>query len=222
MDTYRMEKESQMTRKYVFFVLFIVLAGLAAFIGIAKWVTSKDVIAFDSTVIAFIQSFVSDRFTLLMIAISFFGSIKWIAVALIIIACLLCWKKKYALALFLLSASGGGALLNISLKWFFKRERPDILPIVIEKSYSFPSGHSMGSLLFYGSLAFVVLHLMKPSKIRKVAVVVFCLFILLIGISRIYLGVHFPTDVLGGYSVGMAFLFICIIVFRYYEKKTNR
>ncbi|PKG23398.1 phosphatase PAP2 family protein [Niallia nealsonii] len=217
-----MVRESQMTRRYISLILFIILAGIAAFIGIAKWVTSKDIIVFDSNVIAFIQSFVSDRFTAVMIAISFFGSIKWIATVLIIIACLLCWKKKYALAIFLLGASGLGALLNKGLKWFFKRERPDILPIVIEKSYSFPSGHSMGSLLFYGSLAFVVLHLMKPSKLRKIAVFVFCLFILLIGISRIYLGVHFPTDVLGGYSVGMAFLFICIIVFHYYEEKTGR
>jgi len=217
-----MVRESRLTRKYIFFVLFIVLAGMAAFVGIAKWVTSKDVIVFDSTMIAFVQSFVSDRFTEWMIAISFFGSIKWIAAVLIIVACLLCWKKKYALAIFLLGASGAGALLNKGLKWFFKRERPDILPIVIEKSYSFPSGHSMGSLLFYGSLAFVVLHLMRPSKLRAIAVFVFCLFILLIGISRIYLGVHFPTDVLGGYSIGMAFLFICIIIFRYYEEKTNR
>lgn len=217
-----MVRESQMTRKYVFRILFIVLIGIAVFIGIAKWVTSRDVIAFDSTIIAFIQSFVSNQFTAVMIAISFFGSIKWIAFVLIIIACLLCWQKKYVLALFLLGTSGFGALLNKGLKWFFKRERPDILPIVIEKSYSFPSGHSMGAFLFYGSLAFVVLHLMKPSKVRTFAVLFFCLFILLIGISRIYLGVHFPTDVLGGYSIGLAFLFICIIIFRYYEEKTNR
>ncbi|EOR22662.1 phosphatidylglycerophosphatase B [Niallia nealsonii AAU1] len=131
-------------------------------------------------------------------------------------------EKKYALAIFIVSVNGLGALLNKLLKWFFKRERPDILPVIIEKGYSFPSGHSMGSLIFFGSCAYLCIHIVKSTGKKVVAYIIASLFILLIGVSRIYLGVHYPTDVVGGYAIGIAYSVVCILAFRLYEYKAKR
>ncbi|MFT8321568.1 MAG: phosphatase PAP2 family protein [Bacillus sp. (in: firmicutes)] len=217
-----MVDEKKLTIKYILLFLSVVIIAGGGFIAIANWVTSRNVIDFDHHIISFIQSYVSGTLTMIMVAISFIASIKWIVSIIILLAGILCWKKKWALALFLVSTSGLGALLNKGLKLFFKRERPDILPLVVEQSYSFPSGHSMGSMLFYGSLAYIIIHLAKTTKIKVTAVFGMAILILCIGISRIYLGVHFPTDVLGGYSIGLAFLFLCILCFRYYEGRTHQ
>ncbi|WP_445491096.1 phosphatase PAP2 family protein [Niallia sp. 03133] len=217
-----MDNAKKLTIKYLLLFLSVIVIGCSGFIAIANWVTSKDIIDFDQHIISFVQSYISDDFTPIMITISFFASIKWIAALVVLISGILCWRKKWSLAIFLLCASGLGGLLNKGLKWFFKRERPDILPLVVEQSYSFPSGHSMGAILFYGSLAFIIIHLIKSAGIKLITVILMAIFILSIGISRIYLGVHYPTDVLGGYSIGIAFLYLCILCFHYYEGKTNK
>ncbi|MGP7815906.1 phosphatase PAP2 family protein [Niallia sp. 01092] len=217
-----MNKGKRLIINYVLFFLLVALVCSRIFILIAKGVTSNEVIDFDHRIIAIIQSYVTESFTTIMIVISFFGSIKGITFFIVLLTGILCWRKKWALAIFLVGTSGIGALLNKGLKWYFKRERPDILPLVVEQSYSFPSGHSMGSLLFYGSLAYIIIHLVKTTNMKLAAVLILAFIILCIGISRIYLGVHYPTDVLGGFSIGIAFLFLCIICFRYYEERSNR
>jgi len=214
--------ERKITTKYIVSMIAIILIFCSLFYVIAKHVTSSDILSFDNTIIKFIQSFISSDLTMWVERITFLGSVFFIAVAIAIIAALLLWKKKYALAIFIVSVNGLGALLNKLLKWFFKRERPDILPVIIEKGYSFPSGHSMGSLIFFGSCAYLCIHIVKSTGKKVVAYIIASLFILLIGVSRIYLGVHYPTDVGGGYAIGIAYSAVCILAFRLYEYKAKR
>jgi undecaprenyl-diphosphatase len=104
-------------------------------------------------------------------------------------------------------AVGGGSLLNILLKHFFHRQRPVLEnPLVTLSSFGFPSGHTMGATLFYGVLALFVAQSVRAWQLRVVAWSLAALAILLIGLSRIYLGAHYLTDVLGAFAVGLAWL----------------
>jgi undecaprenyl-diphosphatase len=95
-------------------------------------------------------------------------------------------------------------LLNVALKSIFARERPDILRLINETSYSFPSGHAMNNATFYTILVFLICKFIK-NKPLKVALTTLCITLTIaIGFSRVYLGVHYAGDVLGGWLIGFA------------------
>ncbi len=97
-------------------------------------------------------------------------------------------------------------ILNRILKFIIARPRPEVLRIVEEKGYSFPSGHSMVATGFYGFLIYLVYKNIKNKKIKYPLIVMLSVLILLIGISRIYLGAHYATDVIGGWIIGIVYL----------------
>ena len=107
----------------------------------------------------------------------------------------------------LIVAGGGVGILNQLLKAVYHRVRPDLFsgPFHLT-SYSFPSGHSMGSIACYGMLAFIGARLLRRRTYRVALVLVASVLVLCIGLSRIYFGVHFPTDVLGGFTAGAIWL----------------
>ncbi len=93
---------------------------------------------------------------------------------------------------------------NQLLKRIIMRPRPDHLRIVKESGFSYPSGHAMMSLCLYGTLIYLIIKRMKNKKIKILLISLLSLLILLIGFSRIYVGVHYPTDVIGGYFLTIA------------------
>jgi undecaprenyl-diphosphatase len=194
---------------------------LFLFIEIVDELREKELVRFDERVIDYVQAFISPRLTEFMQVITFLGSVKWLAFAVIIAGVLLFIFKKRSLAIFMVISSGVGALFNILLKWIFKRERPDIRPLIEEQGFSFPSGHSMGSFIFYGSLAYMIVHLAKKRRWKTAWVLLLGFFIVSIGLSRIYLGVHFPSDVIAGFAAGGVWLTIMILGFRYFEFRKN-
>lgn len=105
-------------------------------------------------------------------------------------------------------------ILNNLIKIIFMRARPDINPLVIETSYSFPSGHSMISMVFYGYLIYIIYTHKDNIKVKWILITLLSILILLIGISRIYLGVHYASDVIGGFSFGIAYLIIYISILK--------
>lgn len=116
---------------------------------------------------------------------------------------------------FALTVGVGAGLLNNFVKHQFARVRPDYIEhLVSESHYAFPSGHSMGAMILLGSLLFIVIRLWSSEAILHFLVSVVCIVtIVAIGLSRIYLGVHFPSDVLAGFSLGASWLFISIATF---------
>ncbi|WP_254052724.1 phosphatase PAP2 family protein [Bacillus sp. V59.32b] len=172
---------------------------------------------FDSAIIQFIQGQISDQLTSIMKVLTFFGSIPWFIMAAIAVSIFLVLSHKKRYAVFLLFTSWTGLVLNLVLKWMFKRERPDLLPIIAENGFSFPSGHSMGSFVFYGALAVILVRISKHAFLDWIFGSLCALIILFIGISRIYLGVHYPSDVIGGFAAGGAWLTICGLGLRYFE-----
>jgi undecaprenyl-diphosphatase len=119
-----------------------------------------------------------------------------------------------------------GALFNLILKQIFLRPRP-VFPqaFLVDSGYSFPSGHTMISLVFYGAVAFLVLLTLKKRWNKFFVVLGFILISALIGFSRLYLGVHYLTDVLAGWAAGGLWLTVCILgdyLFNYSRKVESK
>ena len=118
--------------------------------------------------------------------------------------------KKRSAALFVLASVAGGTLLSTILKLAFARPRPDVVPhLVAVSSASFPSGHAMLSAVVYLTLGALLSRVEGPPRLKVYILSVAIVLTLLIGISRIYLGVHWPTDVLAGWCAGAAWATLC-------------
>ncbi|MDO5611020.1 MAG: phosphatase PAP2 family protein [Pseudomonadota bacterium] len=123
-----------------------------------------------------------------------------IDIALVLV---LAFKRKWREGLFAGIALGGSAILNVAAKHYFGRARPSLWEsIEPEGTYSFPSGHAMGSM----TLAAVLLLLAWPTRWRWPVIVVMAIFVPMVGISRLYLGVHYPSDILAGWSAALAWV----------------
>lgn len=123
------------------------------------------------------------------------------------------WAEFWWLFLGIGSMAG---VINPLLKLFFERERPDLVHLVVEHSFSFPSGHALTSMILYGSLLLILPVFISNRTLCQSIQILLGLLILLIGCSRIYLGVHFPTDIIGGFSLGLSWL---LLTFPIYEKR---
>lgn len=168
--------------------------------------------AFDDAVYGFVSGFISDGTTRFMKFITFWGSgLALTVLTVMLLLAALLFRKKRTLPYALLIAVNiiMGALLNYILKQLFRRRRPDVLKLVEIGGYSFPSGHSMSSVIFYGFIVFLCLKYVKHRSKYLVAAVL-GLLVLMIGISRVYLGVHYASDVLGGFIIGLAWLIFYI------------
>ena len=164
----------------------------------------------DNAIYETIIKIMNSNITAIMIFISFLGSaITLITLALASI--FLVKNKKYSKLIILNLVLS--FILNRILKLIIARPRPPRLRLVIENGYSFPSGHSMVSFAFYGFLIYLINKKLKNKKLKYPLIILLSVLILLIGISRIYLGVHYVTDVLGGYIIGLIYLMAFIKIF---------
>ncbi|OEH92400.1 phosphatase PAP2 family protein [Bacillus solimangrovi] len=152
--------------------------------------------------------------------ITHFGS-KIVLVPLIAIAGIWFWlvKKDKVAAILIVIAYIGGIVLKDVLKVVIARERPSINEAIDGTGYSFPSGHAMIGLLIYALLTYFVIQNMELSNRKKLILMSFSIvFIFLIGLSRIVLYVHYPTDVIAGYAAG---IILVIIFIRWYHWLKN-
>ena len=161
----------------------------------------------DNAIYETIIKIMNSNITAIMIFISFLGS----AITLITLALASIFLVNSKLKMLNLALS---FILNRILKLIIARPRPPRLRLVIENGYSFPSGHSMVSFAFYGFLIYLINKNLKNKKIKYPLIILLSLLILLIGISRIYLGVHYVTDVLGGYIIGLIYLIVFIKILK--------
>lgn len=187
---------------------------LATFILIA-W-RYPQLAEFDRSVSAYIQSFRSSRVTGCMTVITHLGSAAvTIAIALSLLLYTHAYNPKFlAEARVLALCLSGSWLTNEALKAFFQRARPDAPALVTATGYSFPSGHAMISFAFYGLLGYLLWQYgrRRPGWAIRLGALVAWLLAITIGISRIYLGVHFPSDVIAGYVAGGVWLTGCIMI----------
>jgi membrane-associated phospholipid phosphatase len=135
-------------------------------------------------------------------------------VAVLVLTVIVLWRKRLFDDLMLMVLAAVGAeVITIGLKLGFARERPFFPdPLARESSYSFPSGHASVSLAVYGTLGFIVARHLRNRRAQIAALVGAATLVLLIGFSRLYLGVHFLSDVIAGFSLGLAWMTLCAIL----------
>lgn len=150
-----------------------------------------------------VSLFISDTMTTIMKFITFFADPIWCILFSVLV--IIFWKKiRKAFLINLILVF----MLNYILKLIFSRTRPIDINIITETGYSFPSGHAMISLAIYGFLAYLLWK--SDYKYKKIGVSLLVLLIVLIGISRIYLGVHYTSDVIAGFIVSLGYLLLFI------------
>ena len=172
---------------------------------------------FDLSIYNFIFSFSSTPFTMFMRVISSFASPIVIITALLCIF-LLFKDKKIFLQFFTLTFFT--KVINYIIKIIVKRERPNLITTIsTETGYSFPSAHVMVSTVFYGFMIYLIMKNVKNKKIKNISISILSLLIILIGISRIYLGVHYATDVIFGFVFGLIILLVFIKLIHKKSKK---
>lgn len=188
------------------------LVMLFAFFKVGAKVIDKNINFFDNSVVQFTYSFRNPILTEFMKIITSLGGGIFLGIAVIAtILFLLKSHKKDALIFSFILFFGVG--LNFLLKNIFQRPRPNLLPLIkTDASYSFPSGHTMNSFIFFTCLSYFIFRKFKNRKLGLGLALGAVLLVFLIGVSRIYLGVHYPSDVIAGLIAGLAW-FVIVLLF---------
>lgn len=191
------------------------LASLFLFAAVAEDLLTHQLIAFDNSVTSAVRYYSSDRITYVMKIISLMGSPLTLTVVGAIAMLYTGLVRKHFWDMLLVPISLiGGIILNSALKLLFHRQRPELPHLVRVSGLSFPSGHAMMSFIFYGLLIFLMWANFRGRFFKGFLTAIFTILIVAIGISRIYLGVHFPSDVVAGFAAGSFWLVACILGLR--------
>lgn len=194
------------------FIVFILMAILLVF---------NKTTPLDNFIYKFITSFKSDSLTVFMKIITSSCNTFFIVIATILLVLFIKNKKT---SVFI----GINTILNVGintiLKLIFLRDRPIGISLIEQDGYSFPSGHSMMAVAFYGMIIYLIFKSRCDKKIKVIASTLLSLLILFIGVSRIYLGVHYASDVIAGFAISVSYLILFIeLIYKrfFYKNKKN-
>jgi membrane-associated phospholipid phosphatase len=190
----------------------VFFAAVFLFVIIAVVVALKAVIAIDGNVATWLHVRATPQVTDVMAAISLLGAPTTLTIIAVAGSLLLLYRRRYAEAAMLSTVVLGGNFLNFCLKHLIQRGRPVFDdPLFSLPTYSFPSGHAMASTVFYGLLAIYVSVGARQRYAAPVAIGAAVVTVALVSFSRVYLGLHYLSDVLGGLSEGIAWLALSVI-----------
>lgn len=192
---------------YQWLICFI---SLILFLTITEDVFNNEIIKGDTIGYNIVSSLISDKLTPLVKMVTWFGSATCLILLTVILFIFIKNKKAGLLIgtnLVIIT------ILNQILKSLLQRPRPTGFRIINETGYSFPSGHSMISMAFYGFLIYLIYKNVKNKYLKFTLIIILIILIISIGLSRIYLGVHYTSDVLAGFLLSIAYLiFYCNVV----------
>lgn len=212
-DNLKMKEKSKefIIKNLKWIILFICLIG---FLALAEDVFHKEIMKGDIIGYKIISTFlISDFTTPIAKFITNFGGAIFLII-LTITLFILIKNKKIGLSIILNLIVITG--LNQILKYILQRPRPTEYRLIEETGFSFPSGHSMVSMAFYGYLIYLIYKYVKNKSLKWISIILLSILICSIGISRIYLGVHYTSDVLGGFLISLSYLIVyTLIVNRY-------
>ncbi len=192
--------------------LLLILAFFLLFYDLAEDMLNQELAHFDKSAASAVLAWRSPSLTTAFKLVTYMGS--WAAILLVTaltIFYLLYYRRHKWDAIMFGIAIGGASIMNYLLKVAFGRLRPDPPALVSASGFSFPSGHSMDSLVLYGMILYLLWINIKPSLASSLVSLLLVILIISIGLSRIYLGVHYPSDVLAGYCAGGFWLVTCIL-----------
>lgn len=221
-----MQSSKTFTKKYfeklpLNFVLLLLVFAMAifSFSYLAHEVLWEKEEAFDGAVFNFLSAkVITPQRTVLMTALTYFASAGFLQIAYAVLALLYLFFKDLKRAGEIAFIGIGGYVINYFMKLSFRRLRPPHPLIEPLKNFSFPSGHATSGFIFYGLLVYLVWKMDIARPLKYLAAALLILFALLIGFSRIYLRLHYTTDVLAGFCVGLAWLSLVVGVLEYVKK----
>ena len=208
--------DSNIKVSHLFIISCITLIGFST---MALLVNEDLITEFDRTIISFIQGLETTLLTIIMKFFTFVGAgttIKVLAFITVIIL-FFYFRHRSEILLFVVVLIGSHYVFRV-LKALFQRVRPDLNRLIEIGGYSFPSGHATNAMTFYGSLAFLLWSHIPTRQGRTILIVFSASMIFLIGLSRIYLGVHYPSDVIAGYFAGGFWLVLAVGMYQFVMK----
>lgn len=191
------------------FILF--WAPVIIFLRIAGEIIERQPISLDNTILAWIHSQANPTLNWLFYGLTTIGNVEFILPITILLIAFLLYKKHRRQAMIVFFGVGGAAAANLILKLLFHRDRPAFWQsLITETGYSFPSGHAM----LTSALILCVIAILWKTRWRVISIIFGALLILLIGFSRLYLGVHYPTDIIAGWSVSAVWIAIVLLMLK--------
>ena len=224
-----MQEQKNFFQRYIkklplaFFILLAALVALVAFGMLAHEVLGENEDSFDYTILAYFHNHViTSQLTPIAEAITFMGSSTFLLPSYIILILFHLYKKQKSRAIEIFMIGLIGIAITFLMKLSYHRARPDKPLVSPLKSFSFPSGHAMSAFVFYGLLTYLVwkTHLSKTYKV--IATVVLVTLAVAVGLSRVYLRVHYPSDVLAGFCLGFAWICFAIWILKRIKNKAQK
>ncbi|WP_045519689.1 phosphatase PAP2 family protein [Neobacillus niacini] len=207
----------QLTRAFIISLIFLIAFSFVAFL-----IRADKIVDFDHTIISVVQSLESPFLTTIMEFFTVVGSTQVVVVLCILIIFFLYKVLHHRKELILfIAVVAGSPLLNLLLKEFFQRARPDLHRLIEIGGYSFPSGHAMNAFTVYGILTFLLWRHIFNRSGRCLLLLFSSFIVFMIGVSRIYLGVHYPSDIIGGYFASGFWLATSIWFFQWYVERQS-
>jgi undecaprenyl-diphosphatase len=196
----------------------VITGAVLAAVLLLTWLALADLItdrgaaptALDSAVLSFMVGHRYPLLTALMIGITNAGGTLAMTVVATLTTGWLAWRRQWAGAALVAVAGLGSAILVPLTKNLIGRLRPTGHQLVVQTNQAFPSGHALGSITVIGVVTAVALTMTHARRTRAILVTAATVFVILVGLSRLYLGVHWATDVLGGWLLGGAWLTLCL------------
>ena len=213
-NKFKKEMVLEKIKKFVInnYQLLIIFICLILFLALAEDVFNHEIMKGDIIGYKLISTYlINDSFTPVMKAITWFGSASCLILLTFALFIFIKNKKQGFLVVINLIIV---TILNQLLKFILQRPRPTEFRIIDESGYSFPSGHSMISMAFYGFIIYLIYKNIKNKYLKIFLITILSLLIVMIGISRIYLGVHYTSDVCAGFLISIAYLVIYIKILK--------
>ena len=208
---------SVLTIEFLFVILL--LLALITFIYLTRMIFIRESTAFDDRVYSAVKPYIREGLTNFMLVITFLGKHDLLIPLNFVLIAFFIYRKERWFATRIAALSLSSLLLMFMLKFFFQRNRP-LQPVIDDVSgYSFPSGHALISVVFYGLFIHMIWHEVKSKWLRIVLIAVLATLILLIAFSRVYLNVHFASDVIAGIAVGFIWLVLSLNIIHRIEKR---
>ncbi|RFU70627.1 PAP2 family protein [Peribacillus saganii] len=203
---------------HLLIAFMISLVSLMFFVVMAILVRKHSIVDFDRTIITYVQGFETPILTSIMKFFTFIGgTIPIVLISLIVLFILHKVLKHRSELILFVAVIAGANLLFVSLKLLFRRARPDLHRLIEAANYSFPSGHATVAFALYGVLTFILWRHISTCFGRTTLIILSIIMIFFIGISRIYLGVHYPSDVIAGYFISSFWLTFAIWFYQRYK-----
>ncbi len=188
-------------------IIYLLILGIVAWLCTEVW--EKEVFRFDRDFLLWLHQFANPQLDRVMLFFTALGDPPTVVTIFLITSVWLSIKRRYADAIRFALVCIGGVVINQEMKLFFAKPRPELWPrLITDPTFSFPSGHAVGSMVVYGFLAYLLAKNLQSYKLYIYAIA--SILIISIGLSRLYLGVHYPTDIIAGYGVGFVWLTTCL------------